>query len=522
MDNTLYLFQEFHQGKKFNQLNAMIINMISKFEYKNLKISLIINSKCLQKIRINLIQIIMDNFEIMNNDSYIHCLLILNSYGYSLNFLDEKNKNILHYCFNFQTEKSSKNFHDLLIYCVNYYPYLFNQSDIDGKLPFEYGIIYLNDSIWNIIGNLDIPLIKDVKKIRNLYHQIIMMEDERKCYNIICEILSSSNKKKHFFKQKFIKPLIQILVEKSFWSVFDIIIPYENPQFLIPYLHYLIQFRRLEFLPLWNEEFMIIFLHYCDEIINPKIQPNYDSAELDESLELRKFLVSKVLYLSSTLVNLVYKVCHHSYIEFQNLYDLETAKNKKWIFVIFQQCRFHQNWSDIIPFIEQVLPLMTIFEIISFCKSYPQMIKLVIGKLDFTVIRRILYFLSQNNHIYTDEYFFIIEQIYRIHKNDAVIMYMISLKIGHIFVRRYIEDGNTHILQYIRDNENYRSIYTVFFYNYKKVKCPICRENNHVNIGIPCIKGVETRCCICFENSADIIYPQCLHINTCLKCVKLM
>lgn len=52
----------------------------------------------------------------------------------------------------------------------------------------------------------------------------------------------------------------------------------------------------------------------------------------------------------------------------------------------------------------------------------------------------------------------------------------------------------------------------------KKVKCPICREQNEIPIIQKKIYGCENDCIICFENKVDVYFPKCGHISVCNSC----
>ena len=52
------------------------------------------------------------------------------------------------------------------------------------------------------------------------------------------------------------------------------------------------------------------------------------------------------------------------------------------------------------------------------------------------------------------------------------------------------------------------------------LKCPICRTKNNLDRmqSIPYIKGLDTKCSVCLEANAEVVYPDCAHIATCKAC----
>jgi len=51
------------------------------------------------------------------------------------------------------------------------------------------------------------------------------------------------------------------------------------------------------------------------------------------------------------------------------------------------------------------------------------------------------------------------------------------------------------------------------------IKCPICKTSNNVHDDKKSIKGYDTKCCICLENNAEVLFDECSHVNCCKQCV---
>jgi hypothetical protein len=55
-----------------------------------------------------------------------------------------------------------------------------------------------------------------------------------------------------------------------------------------------------------------------------------------------------------------------------------------------------------------------------------------------------------------------------------------------------------------------------------KVDCPICKTPNTIRKRNMNIKGLDVKCCVCYDNNVDIFFESCKHINTCLECCKVI
>ena len=53
---------------------------------------------------------------------------------------------------------------------------------------------------------------------------------------------------------------------------------------------------------------------------------------------------------------------------------------------------------------------------------------------------------------------------------------------------------------------------------YKKLKCPICRTDNKVDIMQKRISGLSDECCICMDNKVEIYLNDCGHVCLCSSC----
>lgn len=52
-----------------------------------------------------------------------------------------------------------------------------------------------------------------------------------------------------------------------------------------------------------------------------------------------------------------------------------------------------------------------------------------------------------------------------------------------------------------------------------KIKCPICRIDNEIDVSSN-ITEVKDTCCVCMDKKASVIFPKCGHICCCLSCSK--
>ena len=52
-----------------------------------------------------------------------------------------------------------------------------------------------------------------------------------------------------------------------------------------------------------------------------------------------------------------------------------------------------------------------------------------------------------------------------------------------------------------------------------KIKCPICRIENDVDISSK-LEEKNEHCCVCLDKKASVIFPKCNHICCCLSCSK--
>jgi hypothetical protein len=50
------------------------------------------------------------------------------------------------------------------------------------------------------------------------------------------------------------------------------------------------------------------------------------------------------------------------------------------------------------------------------------------------------------------------------------------------------------------------------------VKCPLCREDNHISKPVK-LYGISDICCICTENVVNVLMPVCGHCCICLDCL---
>jgi hypothetical protein len=53
---------------------------------------------------------------------------------------------------------------------------------------------------------------------------------------------------------------------------------------------------------------------------------------------------------------------------------------------------------------------------------------------------------------------------------------------------------------------------------YKKLKCPLCRTDNKVDIMQKKISGLSDECCICMDNKVEIYFNDCGHVCLCSNC----
>lgn len=53
--------------------------------------------------------------------------------------------------------------------------------------------------------------------------------------------------------------------------------------------------------------------------------------------------------------------------------------------------------------------------------------------------------------------------------------------------------------------------------NIKKVKCPMCRTDNVIK-NLTKIKGLSDKCCVCLDNTVEILFPECSHCCVCFQC----
>jgi hypothetical protein len=52
------------------------------------------------------------------------------------------------------------------------------------------------------------------------------------------------------------------------------------------------------------------------------------------------------------------------------------------------------------------------------------------------------------------------------------------------------------------------------------IKCPLCKQNNKININQQQIYGLTDKCLVCLENNVEIFFPNCGHVCVCVSCFK--
>lgn len=50
------------------------------------------------------------------------------------------------------------------------------------------------------------------------------------------------------------------------------------------------------------------------------------------------------------------------------------------------------------------------------------------------------------------------------------------------------------------------------------ITCPVCKTDNTVTKKFIGIYGIDTKCCVCLDNNANVLFPECKHINSCIDC----
>ena len=532
------ILQEFNfyfQNKNFEESNKIIINFLNDGSFLNLKIALAINPLALKKIEINLLEIptlfIYSKYMI----NYLECINILFKYNYDCNFQDVNGKNILHHIMTIDVhDEDNEQFRinelsfKIFCYVFSNSKNLFYQKDNEGKYAIEYGIHWITDKIWIMLKELDFskaPILNNILKSHNFYslvHDLVFNQndensqiDEESLYMMI------SNEKNLFFGQDYTKSLCDLCILKQYYKLFDFVLPFENPKKLLCHFSYIISNKKLNLLPLSNENYMNIFLEYYCEHHN-----NYNISE-NEHNNLCDFFIQKLFTkeIPEKVINLVYKLCNKLYRLIENFISLNDALLNEWSFVVLQQCRYNSDymWQPIdqnFYMLEDVIHYLTPREIISFLQVYKDHLDDVLINLSQNQVFLILEYFKNFTHQLNDLMFELLEKIYFYYKNDDLILKMIECNNCHNLIRRYIEEGNYHILENIKDNQQFSYIYLNFYPNYKKVNCPVCRLSNNVSFNFPLIKGCESICCVCLINNAEIFFPQCCHVNTCDDCFK--
>jgi len=520
---TLYKLENFLSKKQFFMVNKTIINFVSLGLYQDLKIALNINSFCLKKISVDLIGICIQFLHTNITENYLQCICLLLKYNYPPIFQNHENKNILHFIFSIShptTEESELNnlVKRIIFYCTRHSKHLFYQKDIYQRYPIEYGVEWVDSEIWNYVSKLDyfkLPLLNHFNNGQKIYDMIENNDNNDNEENLLNEIKKMDNILIGNEKLN----LLTICHSRSHFFLFDYLIPKENAQNVIPYLSYLISENKLSLLPLHDELFMTSFINvYLSSI----------DIHGDINNTLCFYIMGKLLsnMVSKSLINLVYKLCSSFYHEIGDFIELEVALENDWSFVVLQQCRYHSDifWHPLTShsyILHEVIDYMTPKEIISFISVYTLFLDEIISSLSKKKINEILQSFFNRSFPHFEEYLYrIFEKIYFYHQSEEIILKLIECRIGHSFIRRYIEDGNYHILPNIKNVPEFISIYSYFYPNFKKIACPLCRKINYVNLDFPRIKGVNGTCCVCMERSPEIVFPNCCHLNTCFLCVQ--
>lgn len=119
-----------------------------------------------------------------------------------------------------------------------------------------------------------------------------------------------------------------------------------------------------------------------------------------------------------------------------------------------------------------------------------------------------------------------IQNLYRLYKDDVVPNNRIcsvedcKYKFLHTNAAHHCpicKKRDAHTLADCPQNKPSVSVSTVVY----NIKCPICRADNSVSVvQDKKILGLSDKCCICMDNSVEIMFPNCYHCCICLACLK--